>query len=819
MPLPNRVIRNELDVVDGELYATFGVARKPMSVLQDVGEAKLLGSYEQISLVGSYAAQIFQDIVRDIDEIHARAERSLEKSEQLVAAVAEVSHRVMAEMKKTVKKNIFSDMHERINYTVAKPPPRFNNGSRNAGLKSQYDAITYSYYGNPPVRSKRTPDFLHLSEVLPPQTRAALGSTAQREWSNPQYFVEIWLQEEKVRQEKASERRRLERQKRREAKRLTEKSLEGRGGGATRAAAIQAIKGGQIKSWQERHEVSHLVSPSSAVQRRKSQGTPRLVQSDDFRHVVRFAQSSCQPSPPENDVTLKRSPSSDLSPSILLQGGSTMSGEAVVATGALNKNSRISAAALTPTLNKTATSSGVKDTKPFVLSEGLQIEIPGLAAPVDPPRTSCGALLLSQSGSEHRNIAGTGVVYPPAPSNVVTIAKANSADSSGIKQGSVRHKSAALGSFLAAKLNPAPRSLEEQSVVPDKSAVETRRSVAKSDAASALASAFAKMPGVGGASRPSLGSASDYAPFRRMLQMHVPVVAVRAKAEAAGFDSDLLFHYLDYANNPALREPARPSADRALPPEFAPFQRMLKMHVPEGAVLAKMSASGLDPGVLLGNKSAEGTPSATSLTQSVGGASGDAASGSTVPSAYMPFRRMLKLHVPVGAVLLKLEAAGLEPSMLGLLSSGDGVTAGNDIPVGHGSHNSGSGFLGDIQNGASALRRQSASVIGHSGTVSAVSAAPRAGGLMAEILAKQGGGLRTVGAGEMKFAPKQEENPLIAAIRKGKTLRKVEESAKQPHRPTMSGGFSSELVQKMLERRGAVESSDSGGSDDDGAWD
>ena len=101
MPLPNRVIRNELDVVDGKLYASSnscGFGGKS-TVLQDIGEAKLLGCYEQISLLGSYAAQIFQDIVRDIDDVNLRAEE-VGKSEALVAAVSEVSKAALARQKR-----------------------------------------------------------------------------------------------------------------------------------------------------------------------------------------------------------------------------------------------------------------------------------------------------------------------------------------------------------------------------------------------------------------------------------------------------------------------------------------------------------------------------------------------------------------------------------------------------------------------------------------------------------------------------------------------------------------------------------------------
>ena len=92
---------------------------------------------------------------------------------------------------------------------------------------------------------------------------------------------------------------------------------------------------------------------------------------------------------------------------------------------------------------------------------------------------------------------------------------------------------------------------------------------------------------------------------------------------------------------------------------------------------------------------------------------------------------------------------------------------------------------------------------------------------MAEILAKKSSGLRATSVEERQQHQAKHKNPLIAAIEKGKTLRKVQTVEKRPSRPSVAGGFSAELVQKMLERRDQVaESSDEEDSDDEeGAWD
>ena len=681
--------------------------------------------------------------------------------------------------------------------------------------------------GNPPVRTSQVPEFALLDEALPPQVLTAMGG-AQREWSNPQYFMEIWLQEQQARLDK----RKIEKQRRREAKRLKEKTMEGRGGGATRVAAISAIKGGQIKSWQERHDVAHLVSPRSSAQRRASAGAQRIMQTDDpFKHVVRFSQN---PSPTSDSKHRARSPEGSLrernimalsdlpkrmtapvfSPHPEMASLSVL----VPAIGADRATNDDTSGARAQS-QSTASLSAQKMPLPMVssLSSGsAEAETRTRSMPPPPQPTPTRAtgkpeVTAVASESVRSKVANMGVRSQPSQSAPTAAPP--------VRTGSVRKLGAGLGAFFASKSNPAPRVRSAHAsganISTASPTVTPRRSVANSAAANVLELAFAQTPAVGPKPQSSGGSTDDYAPFQRMLKMHVPEGAVRAKLSAAGLDPNVLFGADVVDEGPtsqATLSSGFESTHGTIRVEYAPFQRMLKMHVPEGAVVLKVQAAGLNPDVLFGRNGGGALPQFLEdpLLDSAVNSIGD------VSSEYAPFQRMLRMHVPAGAVALKVQAAGLDASALGLVGGSTGGTGAPSLRSGGGG---GKGFLGDIQAGVAVLRKQTALPVP---SFNAIEATPAAEGLMAEIIAKKGGGLRTVAADQKVSAVRQDENPLIAAIRKGKTLRKVEVPEKRPSKPGgMTGGFSDELVQKMLERRGAVEeSSDSGDSDDEaGAWD
>lgn len=159
--------------------------------------------------------------------------------------------------------------------------------------------------------------------------------------------------------------------------------------------------------------------------------------------------------------------------------------------------------------------------------------------------------------------------------------------------------------------------------------------------------------------------------YQKMLKMHIPEGAVRMKIQAEGFEPDLvLASILQPAADPKPTAPPAPAiaSASALPdPRFAKYQKMLKMHIPEGAVRMKIQAEGLNPDEVLA--SLQGSSLATNAS------SGDPHSEPAPPRArpgtavaedprLAKYQKMLKMHIPEGAVRMKMQADGLDPSLL-----------------------------------------------------------------------------------------------------------------------------------------------------------
>ncbi|KAH8067384.1 hypothetical protein JL720_12423 [Aureococcus anophagefferens] len=104
------------------------------------------------------------------------------------------------------------------------------------------------------------------------------------------------------------------------------------------------------------------------------------------------------------------------------------------------------------------------------------------------------------------------------------------------------------------------------------------------------------MPGAGGGEpSPPVGDDQRYKKYFKMLAMHLPRGAVEQKMMAEGMDPKILD--LDPTTPaPAAAAPSGPPVGED--PKYAKYFKMLKMHLPRGAVEQKMIAEGMDPKVL-----------------------------------------------------------------------------------------------------------------------------------------------------------------------------------------------------------------------------
>ena len=126
------------------------------------------------------------------------------------------------------------------------------------------------------------------------------------------------------------------------------------------------------------------------------------------------------------------------------------------------------------------------------------------------------------------------------------------------------------------------------------------------------------------------------AKYLRMLKMHLPRGAVEQKMRVDGMDPSLL----DGASAAAPAAPEAPPAAPSGDPRLAKYERMLKMHLPRGAVEQKMRVDGLDPSLLGGGAAA--APAVPAPPPAAPAPSGD--------PRLAKYERMLKMHLPRGAV-------------------------------------------------------------------------------------------------------------------------------------------------------------------------
>jgi hypothetical protein len=150
----------------------------------------------------------------------------------------------------------------------------------------------------------------------------------------------------------------------------------------------------------------------------------------------------------------------------------------------------------------------------------------------------------------------------------------------------------------------------------------------------------------------------EYAKYFRMLKMGVPKPAVMIKMKAEGLDPAMLDRDPCTIIDAVASDGAAKQVKLSDHPEYAKYFRMLKMGVPKPAVLIKMKAEGLDPTML------DRDP--CTMIDSVAGAGDGAVKQVEVCDhpEYAKYFRMLKMGVPKPAVMIKMKAEGLDPTIL-----------------------------------------------------------------------------------------------------------------------------------------------------------
>ncbi|KAJ8598313.1 hypothetical protein CTAYLR_007538 [Chrysophaeum taylorii] len=154
---------------------------------------------------------------------------------------------------------------------------------------------------------------------------------------------------------------------------------------------------------------------------------------------------------------------------------------------------------------------------------------------------------------------------------------------------------------------------------------------------------------------PPLKDDPRFKKYFKMLAMHLPRGAVEIKMQAEGVDPKIL----DMDPNKPYPKPKKkkkkgpPLKDD---PRFKKYFKMLAMHLPRGAVECKMRAEGVDPKIL------DMDPNQPYPD----GDDDDDGDGPPLKDdpKYAKYFKMLKMHLPRGAVECKMKAEGVDPAIL-----------------------------------------------------------------------------------------------------------------------------------------------------------
>ena len=122
----------------------------------------------------------------------------------------------------------------------------------------------------------------------------------------------------------------------------------------------------------------------------------------------------------------------------------------------------------------------------------------------------------------------------------------------------------------------------------------------------------------------------------------------------------------------SVEEPPSSSSSSSDDPRFAPYKKMLNMHLPEGAVRHKMSASGFTDQEIdsfLGGGGGGDTSSSNGVSSS--------SSSSSVRDdpRFAKFTKMLQMHLPMGAIRHKMSASGFTDAEIEAFASNTSVSS------------------------------------------------------------------------------------------------------------------------------------------------
>lgn len=139
----------------------------------------------------------------------------------------------------------------------------------------------------------------------------------------------------------------------------------------------------------------------------------------------------------------------------------------------------------------------------------------------------------------------------------------------------------------------------------------------------------------------------------------------------------------EQSSSSQTRPPIPPSNEStsSSDPRFAPFEKMQKMHLPEGAIRHKMIASGFsdsDIDSFLG-----GSVDGSNQNSNNNNSNSPSSSGGSVRDdpRFAPFAKMLQMHLPLGAIRHKMTASGFSDAEIDAFANNTAVSTSSSRPA------------------------------------------------------------------------------------------------------------------------------------------
>ena len=185
-----RQIPTELKCTKDDLYKN----SENIRILQDINQASLIGTVQQLNMLSSYANEIFKNLLVASHECSERITGLADRANAVVNDIPPIETKVAAEIQSGflfVPENKFRALEQR-------HVTKFNFETRNLAMDAQYDSIEFAEDSETGAKTPRTPAFEEFDALLSDNVKEQyhISKGTRRGFSFPEYFIEKWFSDQ-----------------------------------------------------------------------------------------------------------------------------------------------------------------------------------------------------------------------------------------------------------------------------------------------------------------------------------------------------------------------------------------------------------------------------------------------------------------------------------------------------------------------------------------------------------------------------------------------------------------------------------------------